>query len=230
MAMKLATEQDEGEASEVATTSPARTNPTRTEILGAAARLIVDHGYGACTMRAVAERVNLKAGSIYYHFASKGEIVVEIMNAGVVMLLDEVKRKLDELPPQSSFNDRISTAVHAHIACKVNRDVAYMQVYEHLPPVVKRKSRGMRQAYAELWVRLFQDGMASGHVDPALDLSIFVPYFLGGLNRVQEWFRRGKSESGDVAAIAVSTLLRGISTPVLPKAPVRKAARRAIAD
>ena len=56
----------------------AKPNSVRREILDAAADIIVRQGYDACTMRAVAALVDMKAGSLYYHFKSKDEIVEEI--------------------------------------------------------------------------------------------------------------------------------------------------------
>ena len=63
---------------------------TRDVILDSAARLIVEEGFAACTMRAISQRVQIKAGSLYYHFASKDDIVFEIMNLGAAMLHDAV--------------------------------------------------------------------------------------------------------------------------------------------
>ena len=42
----------------------------RTGILDAAALLFGRQGYGAVSLRMIAEAAGIKAGSIYYHFAS----------------------------------------------------------------------------------------------------------------------------------------------------------------
>jgi hypothetical protein len=94
----------------------------------------------------------------------------------------------------------------------VHPDTAHMRVYEYLPPVMKRRSRVMRTKYAELWFRLFQDGIDNGEVEATVDLAAFVPYFLGGLNRVPEWVHHKKFRNLDVAAMITATLLKGVST------------------
>ena len=191
---------------------PVSNNATRAEILEVAAQLIVDRGLEACTMRAIAKVVNIKAGSLYYHFASKDQIIEEILNSGIAMLLDQVQGTLDELPKGTTFAKRIEVAIGVHIACMVHPDTAYMRVYDYLPPVMKRRSRAMRNKYADLWFRLFRDGISNGEVQANLDLTAFVPYFLGGLNRIPEWIRHKRFQNLDIAAMISSTLLKGIST------------------
>ena len=188
-----------------------RSSPTRVEILDAAARLIVDGGYEAFTMRAVALRVNIKAGSLYHHFKSKEEIVAEILNSGIAMLLEEVEQKLSAVRPDAPFAERIGVAIQAHITCMLGRDTVLMQVYEQLPPVLKRRSRAMRDKYAKLWFQLFESGIDAGDIDPHVNLNIFVPYFLGGLNRVPEWFRQRRAKNSDVVEVVTRALLFGVA-------------------
>ena len=85
-----------------------------------------------------------------------------------------------------------------------------MQVYDHLPPILKRKSRKMREKYAKLWYDLFSDGVWRNEADANVNLKILVPYYLGGLNRVPEWLRASGCTSDDVAVLATDVLLKGI--------------------
>ncbi|MDO8389490.1 MAG: TetR/AcrR family transcriptional regulator [Actinomycetota bacterium] len=52
---------------------------TREEILTVSARLFATRGLAGTTMRAIADGCSIKAASLYHHFASKDEIVAEIM-------------------------------------------------------------------------------------------------------------------------------------------------------
>lgn len=182
----------------------------RDEILDAAAEIIVREGYDACTMRAVAALVDMKAGSLYYHFKSKDEIVEEILNQGIETLYARVSGTIRGLPKEAPFAQRLSAAVEVHITSLIGKDQRYMHVYEHLPLVIRRRSRKMREKYAQLWHDLFADGVASGEADAAHDLRLLVPYFLGGLNRVPEWSRTSGASSEQIAGLAVATLLDGI--------------------
>lgn len=196
-----------------------RDKPTRDEILEAAARLIVEEGYGACTMRSLSERVRIKAGSLYHHFSSKDEIVAEVLNMGVTMLLAEVTTQVGRLPADAPFAERFHTAVRAHVTSKVDAKVPYMQVYEHLPPIMKRRSRAMRQQYAEFWVQLFEEAMRSGEVAPDLEVSIVVPYLLGGLNRIPEWYQPKHMDIGRIADVVSESMLHGFRAPAAGAEP-----------
>ena len=193
------------------TVESVKPKPIRTEILDAAAEIIVRQGYDACTMRAVAALVDMKAGSLYYHFRSKDEIVEEILNQGIETLYVRVAGTIRDLPKEAPFAQRLSAAVEVHIASLVGKDQKYMHVYEHLPLVIKRRSRRMREKYAQLWHDLFADGVANGEAAVAHDLRLLVPYFLGGLNRVPEWSRASGASSEQIAGLAVATLLDGIA-------------------
>jgi AcrR family transcriptional regulator len=182
----------------------------RDEILDAAAEIIVREGYDACTMRAVAALVDMQAGSLYYHFKSKDEIVEEILNQGIETLYARVAETIRGQPKEASFAQRLSAAVQVHIASLVGKDQKYMHVYEHLPLVIRRRSRKMREKYTQLWHDLFAGGVASGEADGGHDLGLLVPYFLGGLNRVPEWSRVSGASSEQIAGLAVATLLDGI--------------------
>jgi AcrR family transcriptional regulator len=189
----------------------AKQKPMRAEILDAAADIIVRQGYDACTMRAVAALVDMKAGSLYYHFKSKDEIVEQILNQGIETLYTRVAETIRGLPKEAPFARRLSAAVEVHITSLVGKDQRYMHVYEHLPLVIRRRSRKMREKYAQLWHDLFAEGVASGEAAHGHDLSLLVPYFLGGLNRVPEWSRASGASSEQIAGLAVATLLDGIA-------------------
>lgn len=189
----------------------AKPSSMRSEILDAAAEIIVREGYEACTMRAVAALVDMKAGSLYYHFKSKDEIVEEILNQGIETVYTRVSETLRSVPKEAPFAERLAAAVGVHVSALVGKDQKYMHVYEHLPPIIKRRSRKMRESYARLWHDLLAGGVASGAVEADVDLSLLVPYFLGGLNRVPEWIRSSGANGEQVARLAIATLLDGIA-------------------
>ncbi|MET0448319.1 MAG: helix-turn-helix domain-containing protein [Aeromicrobium sp.] len=55
----------------------------RDQILDAAAGLFAEHGYAGTSTRAIAERVGIRQASLYYHFAGKDEILLELLEISV---------------------------------------------------------------------------------------------------------------------------------------------------
>lgn len=74
----------------------------REQILDAAAQMFSEQGYSAASTRRIAEAVGVKQASLYYHFASKQDILAELL-AGTVR-------------PSLAFSTRLSrTNEPAHI-------------------------------------------------------------------------------------------------------------------
>ena len=60
----------------------------RAEILAAAERIFVEHGYEGATIRKIADEVGLSSTALYMHFAEKGEILHEICREAFAALLE----------------------------------------------------------------------------------------------------------------------------------------------
>ena len=59
----------------------------RAEILAAAERIFVEHGYEGATIRKIADEVGLSSTALYMHFAEKGEILHEICRQAFAALM-----------------------------------------------------------------------------------------------------------------------------------------------
>lgn len=64
----------------------------RDEILNAAARLFVTQGVARTSTREIAEAVGIRQASLYYHFASKHEIVEELLDRSIRPTVDKVEK------------------------------------------------------------------------------------------------------------------------------------------
>src|ERR1700685_2746152 len=67
----------------MATALVPRAEVSRRAILDAAARLFARHGFAATSLRDIADAAGMKAGSLYYHFTSREEIVAEVLRIGI---------------------------------------------------------------------------------------------------------------------------------------------------
>jgi type II secretory pathway pseudopilin PulG len=53
----------------------AKSANSQKRVLDAAAKIFRDYGYAGTTMRAIADEADLQAGSIYYHYKSKDDLI-----------------------------------------------------------------------------------------------------------------------------------------------------------
>ena len=89
---------------------------SRSRLLDAAARFFRERGYVGTTMRAIASQASVEAGSIYYHYRSKEELIGAVLDDGMTELSNAVRQAIAALPAQAGAHDRIETAVATHLA------------------------------------------------------------------------------------------------------------------
>ena len=88
---------------------------SRRLILDHAARLLRSGGYHQTTLREIAEAVGIRKASLYYHFASKEEIVEAVVNDGVRFVHEGVVAALaatEAAPPR----ERLEAAIRGHLS------------------------------------------------------------------------------------------------------------------
>lgn len=200
-----------------ARSTPRRAAATRIEILVAAAQLFAEKGYSECNLRELADKVGMKAGSLYYHFRSKEEILDELLDGSITLVQNAVTQAIKELGPDAPVRDRIAAAIRAHITTFLSGDdnsTAFMRVWEHLPPTMKRRNREKRRTYAAIWYELMEEGVREGVVRSDVDLKLLVPFVIAGMSRTIEWYRPRHMTIGDVCEAVARIHLDGVRTAV----------------
>lgn len=168
-----------------------RSTQTRLRILNAAATLFRDRGYKATTLRDIAERAKLGAGSMYYYFSSKEQMVQEVLDRGITVIDESVRSKVKLLSDQASAAEQIREALRAHLRALLQTgdySTAYVRIYNQLPTTVKRRDDPRRVAYLGYWHALMQKAQRQGSVRSDLSVSVFVDFLMGSMSRAPEWY------------------------------------------
>ncbi|MDP6344889.1 MAG: TetR/AcrR family transcriptional regulator [Alphaproteobacteria bacterium] len=193
-----------------------KSEASRAQILDAAARLLRDQGYGAMTLRQIAERADIKAGSVYYHFASKDEILDAVLARGLHVVIEAVEGRLAALPAGAGHLERIAAAVAAHLeALLAHGDYtsAGIRTFGQVPEASRQKDERLREEYIALWQHLLQQAQAAGEIRADLDTSVLRALLLGSLNWTVEWYDPARQPVETVATQTVDILFRGIAAP-----------------
>ncbi|ADZ69500.1 TetR/AcrR family transcriptional regulator [Polymorphum gilvum] len=176
---------------------------TRRTILDHAARLFRERGYASTSLRDIATATGMKAGSLYYHFASKEELAEEVMSQGIALVEDRVRAAIAALPEGTDPVEVIRHAMTAHLKALHDRGdyaSANIRCYAHVPPDVKDRLRKVRATYEDLWAGLIAAARAAGRIRAEVDPPALRYALIGMMNWTLEW-RRGASPSAeDLAA------------------------------
>ena len=139
------------------------TRPSRRGIiLQEAARLFREKGYRASTLRELARRSGVKGGSIYYHFASKQEILHRIMDETMNSLLQGLSREIrDEEDPVRRLARAIGFHIRYHLENLDETHVADTELI-NLEDEHRRWIVGKRAEYELTFSSILEEGTRAG--------------------------------------------------------------------
>ena len=155
-------------------------------ILKVAARLFAEKGYDSTTMRDVAVKSGILAGSIYYHFASKEELYVEVVTEALDSLLAAVSASIGtESDPWRQFEIMAETHADVLLSSPEIARIFTPQYFHILGSKSRRKIVSRRNEYEAL-IASIVDRL---DLPEGTDRTIFRLFFLGALNWATFWYR-----------------------------------------
>jgi AcrR family transcriptional regulator len=174
------------------------------QVLDAAARLFREKGFGYASMRDIAASAGMLPGSLYYHFASKEELLVAVYAEGVRRIKEAIAPALaaDGIDPWV----RLENVCAAHLAALLE-DSDYGQVVIRVRPDDAPDVATRLVALRDEYERTFSQAIASLPVPPRTDRRALKLMLLGALNWSQTWYRPGR-ESPQLLARRFVRLLK----------------------
>jgi AcrR family transcriptional regulator len=193
---------------------------SRQRILDCAAKLFRANGYAATALGDIAAASGMRTASLYYHFASKEDLVREVLRISAARTFDAARAAVAALPDEACFEDRLAAAIAAHLdelLGHADYTSADLRIVNQVPDDVRRDVLPIRRDYADWWRDLLQQGAQDGAIRADADLDLVRMLLLGAINWASEWY---KPERGPVAPIArecAGLVLRGMLAA--PRAP-----------
>jgi AcrR family transcriptional regulator len=190
-----------------------KSDRTRQRILDAAARAFQQRGYASVTLKDIAALAEMQAGSLYYHFDTKEDLVEAVLDAGVDGAIDGTREAVAALGPKSDPLARLRAAIAAHVRMVLVEGPyasANLRILGQVPAAVRERHLKRQRAYGGFWRDLFENAAASGAIRADLDLSVVRMLALGALNWSVEWYREGALVPSAIAEQAATLILDGI--------------------
>lgn len=200
---------------------------TRRRIRDAAIRLFGENGFAATSMRDLAGATGLQAASLYGHFASKEDLLLEVLDdlgdvflAGAKAIVASRASAEGKLRALFVFHFRV-------VSGNLFAATVHFHEYRHLSAERKRRIVRKRDDYGRAVSAIVAGGIADGSFRE-VDLSLTTIQILSVLNYTYHWYSpRGPRSSGELAALFAETFLHGLASRA--GVPAKKARAKAAA-
>jgi AcrR family transcriptional regulator len=186
---------------------------TRERLLDAAARVLSRTGYAGTRLSEIAEEAGVQAPAIYYYYASRDELIEEVIRRGQERTRGHVETVLAALPADASATTKICAAVEAHLRSVVHlSDYATASVRNigQMPDDMRKRLVAAQSEYGAVWRALFEEARTRGEIAPDLDLHAARLLIIGALNSAPEWWNPRRVSLEDMVATALAITRRGL--------------------
>jgi AcrR family transcriptional regulator len=125
---------------------------SRESLIETAARLFAQNGYNKTNVRELAEAVGMKAGSIFYHFKVKEDILYAVMKQAIESLLETTQK---DIVTATTPVERLRVLVRIELDMYMGDQSSYGLVLIHewrsLPTDLQEDLMVMRAEYESYW-------------------------------------------------------------------------------
>lgn len=185
---------------------PTKGDRTRRRLLDAAAAQVARLGPAGVSLGGIAAAAGLKTGSVYFHFASKDELIATVLEEGLRESLRLLEEALAAVPDGADARARLRAAIRAHLGALHELDdyavvVLTRRSADELPAAAE--FRELRKRYVGRWAELVADAQRAGVLPSGPDPRDVRDLIFGAMNSTLG--RRGWSP--DDTAVTLDRLL-----------------------
>ncbi|MEO6716905.1 MAG: TetR/AcrR family transcriptional regulator [Novosphingobium sp.] len=161
----------------------------RARILAVAAARFAEFGFGATTVRQIADDVDILSGSLYHHFATKEEILGEIVRDAALQL-HRISVGIAAAPADAEqrlvaliLADLGELTAHQSVHAILFNERKFFRRSPDFGYVVKAK----RETY-DAWQRVLSEGLDEGLFRPDIDIFLTISTIVRLLNAGADWY------------------------------------------
>jgi AcrR family transcriptional regulator len=185
---------------------------TRRRLLDVTASVLARKGFAGTRLSDIAKEARVQAPAIYHYFASREDLIEEVVYTGAVDMHLYVSGVLAELPSDVPPAARIAAAIEAHLRLELelsDYSRALIRNVNQLPPDVGERALKEITAYGDVWRGLISDLKDAGQLREGLDHSARM-IVLGALYWSVEWWNPERGNLDEVIAAAQSMILHAL--------------------
>jgi len=179
-------------------------------ILESAAQVFRQKGFHGASMADIAEAVNLQKASLYHHFGSKQEILLELLDAALEMVSERMGQVLAQNIPT---DEKLRLAMRSYLKTLSEQgDLVSVLLLEYrsLEPEFYARHIPHRDQFEGMWRDLLQAGVDDGTFR-CENIPMTARGLLGEMNWSITWFRQdGKMSVEQIADHFADIFLHGL--------------------
>lgn len=183
---------------------------SREAILESAAQVIRQKGFHAASMSDIADAVNLQKASLYHHFSSKQDILVELLDRALELV---IARMNEVLALQVPADEKLRLAMREYLKTLSEQgDLVSVMLLEHrsLEPEYRARHIPLRDRFENMWRELIQEGVDNG-VFAVTDIPMTARGVMGVMNWTITWYRAsGTMSIEEIADCFANLFLNGL--------------------
>ena len=189
---------------------PRRNNESnrREELLRVSARLFRQKGFDGTSIRDISSAAGMQSGSPFYHFKTKQDILVAVMEEG---LTDGLRITGEVMALDAPPEDKLVRMIRTQLGTILDDGHDFVPVLHYewraLTPANRRRILALKDRYDALWQRLIDDLQSAGHMPG--DAQLMRLLILGAVNWVGTWYTPGGRLSLDDVAAGAARLFLG---------------------
>ncbi|MBN1829248.1 MAG: TetR family transcriptional regulator [Deltaproteobacteria bacterium] len=180
---------------------PKTASTTKGQIKQASIDLFREKGYYATSISDIARNCGIQKSSIYYHYATKQDILFDIFKTTMVDLEEYVVKALSAA---ENFEAKLKEAIKAHIFFHVDRQKEAFIADSELRGLTAENYKAivrMRDRYDSIFQRIIQDGIEAGDF-LVKDLKILSYVIITMCTAVTNYFRpEGRLSKEEIATL-----------------------------
>jgi len=185
----------------------------RQRILDVTATLVLEKGIDGVSLRQIADEVGVKAGSLYYHFTSKDQLVETIFQQGIDVMMAAFDQAANESRGQSS-HARLAAHVRAHLGALFENGpytAAHVTAFRTAAPEVHATIVPHRDAYEARWTALLDEFAADGAIAASTPIGLSRLTLFGAMNTSVEWFDTQRGNLDELSEVISQQFWKGVA-------------------
>lgn len=195
----------------------------RREIIDCAAHLFRNNGYAATTFKDIAEKLLTDRATIYYYFASKRDLLLDVVRDAVVSVsVSAQKISKSKDPPTIKLQNIIVSLLNSY-AKNYPHQFVYIQEGMALNKEQDKHLYKLGKIYERSLTEIIEEGMVDGSFRSDKNPKVIMYGLLGALNWTNRWMDpRGRMSPEEIATTFSTLFLDGL----LPRADVPVRSKR----